>query len=108
MYGDHSFRAVTTNGEVKNFTLKNSNELTEQFLNLDGNIFYLNFEATKKNNELSSILNKKLAMGSVGSEFNDWQKVSGMFYTVNMVPNKGYDGVIIVRDATPTVVSPQS
>ncbi|SDN76681.1 erythromycin esterase family protein [Acetanaerobacterium elongatum] len=101
-----TFRAVTSGGEVKNFTLKNSNVLTEQFINLDGNVFYLSFKDAEKNDTLNGILNQRLTMGSVGSEFNDWQKINGSFYTLQMIPRKSYDGIIIVKDATPTVVAP--
>ncbi|MBU5439903.1 hypothetical protein KQI42_17975 [Tissierella sp. MSJ-40] len=43
-------------------------------------------------------------MANIGAEFNNWQGKIRKFYTLNMIPNKAYDAVIIVKNATPSTV----
>ena len=41
-------------------------------------------------------------MANIGSEFNEWQKLLKMSYTLSLVPDTSYDGMIMVKEATPT------
>ncbi|MBR7255392.1 erythromycin esterase family protein, partial [Klebsiella pneumoniae] len=47
---------------------------------------------------------KEQKMANIGDEFQPWYKLMKMFYTIKMVPNEAYDGIIIVKKATPTIV----
>lgn len=38
----------------------------------------------------------------VGEVFSGWQTYIPSSYTVNMVPDKAYDGMIILQTASPT------
>ena len=41
-------------------------------------------------------------MVNVGDDFRSWQKLLKMFYTIEMIPNNAYDGIIILKETTPT------
>lgn len=99
---NNTFRASTSNGVMKNFTISNNNELVELFENLSGNEYFMDFEKAKADSGLKSIVEKNQLMGNVGAEFNDWQILSKKFYTLNMVPDKAYDAIIVVKQAGPT------
>ena len=43
-------------------------------------------------------------MVNIGDDFRSWYKFLKMFYTIEMIPKEAYDGVIIVKEATPTNV----
>lgn len=99
-----TFTAVTSNDEVKNFTLTNQNELVDQFIDLPGNEYFMDFEKVKSNPILKSIIDEKQPMANIGAEFNDWQGKIKKFYTLNMIPSKAYNGIIVVKNATPRTV----
>jgi len=91
-------------GERKIHTIKNHNELVDAFGKVESNIFYVGFEQARASKELSDILTKEQKMMNVGDDFQSWYKISKMFYTIKMIPDKAYDAVIIVKEATPTTV----
>ncbi len=87
---------------IKTFTIKKSNSLVDQFINLPENEYFMDFKKAKTNPDLKKIIEEKQPMGNVGAEFNSWQKIFKKFYTLNMVPSKAYDGIIVVKKATAT------
>lgn len=97
-----TFRANNSKGEAKHFTLKNNNTLIEQFMDLPHNMYFLDFEKAKTQPELKAILEHSQSMANIGSEFNEWQKLLKMSYTLSLVPDTSYDGMIMVKEATPT------
>ncbi|MGB5823387.1 MAG: erythromycin esterase family protein [Proteocatella sp.] len=103
-FGNNTFRAYTPNGSVKNFNITNKNELIESFASLSGNEYFMDFEAAKADAGLKSVIENSQAMGNVGAQFSDWQTLSKKFYTINMIPGKAYDGIIVVKEATPTII----
>lgn len=103
-FGNNTFRAYMPNGSVKNFDISNKNELVESFASLSGNEYFMDFEAARADSGLKAIIEKSQAMGNVGAEFSYWQTLSKKFYTINMIPGKAYDGIIVVKEATPTIV----
>lgn len=97
-----SFNAVTKSGKEKVITVKHKNALTKQFAGLSSNINYLEFAKAEENSQFASILNRRLAMVNIGAEFDSWQKVSSFFYTLKIVPDRGFDGLIVLQKATPS------
>lgn len=101
-FNKSTFSAVTRKDKDKTFTIKKSNPLVDQFINLPENEYFMDFKKAKTNPYLKKIIEEKQPMGNVGSDFNSWQKISKKFYTLNMVPSKAYDGIIVVKNATAT------
>lgn len=65
---------------------------------------YLEFAgADARNREL---LQRSLPMGSAGESFAAWMGVVPGFSTVNMVPTRAYDALILVERATPVTMLP--
>lgn len=92
---------VSSAGTVSKTSLTNKNDLVNQFLGLDSNINFMDFTKAQENDELSKIVNESQRMGNIGAEFSSWQKYIKIMYTLKMVPAKAYDGIIVVKDATP-------
>lgn len=88
----------------KIYKIKNHNDLVDTFSEVEPNIFYVDFEKASDSKELLDIINTEQKMVNVGDDFRSWQKLLKMFYTIEMIPNKAYDGVIILKEATPTNV----
>ena len=88
----------------KNYTIKNHNGLVDAFSAVEPNIFYVDFEKARESKELLDIIQSEQKMVNVGDDFRSWQKLLKLFYTIEMIPNKAYDGIIILKEATPTDV----
>jgi len=91
-------------GNRKTFTVKNHHDLVDAFSEVEPNTFYVDFEKSQDSEELSKILSSKQKMANIGDDFRSWYKLLKMFYTIEMVPDQAFDGLIIVKDATPTKV----
>ena len=76
----------------------------DAFSDVEPNIFYVDFEKASKSKALLEIMSEKQKMANIGDDFRSWYKLLKMFYTIEMTPNKAYDSVIIVKEATPTTV----
>ncbi|WP_110930112.1 erythromycin esterase family protein [Paenibacillus bouchesdurhonensis] len=115
MYGNHYFAIGTdfinntfqaNNGANKreNHTINNSDPLVKAFSEVESNIFYVDFELAINSKEIAEIISQKQRMPNIGDDFSTWYKASKKLYTLEMVPNEAYDGMIIVKEATPTTV----
>ncbi|GGA26293.1 erythromycin esterase family protein [Psychrobacillus lasiicapitis] len=101
-----NFQALNRGSDKrKNYKIKNHNDLVDAFREVEPNIFYVDFEKASESKELLDIIKSKQKMVNVGDDFRSWQKLLKMFYTIEMVPNKAYDGVIILKETTSTEVS---
>ncbi|MEK4426864.1 erythromycin esterase family protein [Solibacillus sp. FSL K6-1523] len=102
---DNTFQALNGgSGERENYTLVHHNDLVDAFRDVEENIFYVDFEKASASQKLKAILSTEQKMGNVGDDFRSWYKFTKMFYTIEMIPNEAYDGLIIVKEATPTTV----
>ncbi|MGE7021310.1 erythromycin esterase family protein [Solibacillus cecembensis] len=102
---DNTFQALNgSSGERKNYTLEHHNDLVDAFSGVEENVFYVDFEQASTSKELATILSTEQKMGNIGDDFRSWYKFAKMFYTIEMIPNEAYDGLIIVKEATPTTV----
>jgi erythromycin esterase len=88
----------------KSYNIKNHNGLVSAFSEVEPNIFYVDFEKASESKELLDIIRSEQKMVNVGDDFRSWQKLLKMFYTIEMIPNQAYDGIIILKEATPTEV----
>ena len=98
------FQSKNGSGERKNFTVKNHNDLVDSFSEVESNTFFVDFENASESDELSDIISSEQKMANIGDDFRMWYKFLKMFYTIEMTPNEAYDGIIIVKEATPTSV----
>ncbi|MEI3604967.1 erythromycin esterase family protein [Pseudogracilibacillus sp. SE30717A] len=100
-----SFQAFNSAAEErKNYTVKNNNKLVTAFKNVDPNIFYVDFVRANESSVLHDIISSEQKMPNIGDDFRPWYKSLTFFYTIKMIPNESYNGIIIVKEATPTVV----
>lgn len=116
LYGDEYFAIGTdfiesnfqsknsSSGDRKNYKVKNHNDLVDAFKEVESNIFYVDFERASESGDLEEIVSKEQKMANIGDDFRMWYKFLKMFYTIEMTPNEAYDGIIIVKEATPTSV----
>lgn len=116
VYGDNYFAIGTDfinsefqalnrgSDERKHYTLKNHDDLVDAFREVEPNIFYVDFDKASDSKELLEIISTEQRMPNIGDDFRYWNKFLKMFYTIKMTPNEAYDGVIIVKEATPTSV----
>lgn len=120
MYGDHYF-AIGTDfinntfqadnkgaNKRENHTINNSDPFVKVFSEVESNIFYVDFELASNSKEVAEIISQKQRMPNIGDDFSTWYKSSKKLYTIEMVPNEAYDGMIIVKEATPTTVMESS
>ncbi len=99
------FQAKNSGSENREiFTVENHNDLVDAFSEVEQNIFYIDFEKSHESDELSNIISNEHKMANIGDDFQSWYKLLKMFYTIKMVPDQAYDGLIIVKNATPTKV----
>lgn len=98
------FQSKNGSGERKNYTVKNHNDLVDAFSEVESNTFFVDFENASESDELSDIISSEQKMANIGDDFRMWYKFLKMFYTIEMTPNEAYDGMIIVKEATPTSV----
>ncbi|KAB8137843.1 erythromycin esterase family protein [Gracilibacillus oryzae] len=84
------------------FRINNNNDLVDSFKDVKENIFYLDFGNASESTKLLMILSSKQKMVNVGDQFSSWYKLMKKFYTIEMIPNEAYDGLIIVKEAKPT------
>lgn len=99
------FQALNRGSDKRqDYKITNHNGLVDAFSEVEPNIFYVDFEKASKSEELLDIIKSEQKMVNIGDDFRSWQKLLKMFYTIDMIPNKAYDGVIIIKEATPTAV----
>src|SRR5699024_31582 len=115
-YGDQYFAIGTdlmkstfqakkgSSGERKEHTVKNHNDLVDAFREVKPNTFYVDFETASESDELSNIISSEQKMLNIGDDFQFWYTLLNMFYTIKMTPNEAYDGIILLKEATPTKV----
>ncbi len=97
---------VTTTGKRTNYAVRNKNGVTSLFKEGKENTYYLDFAKAESIEEIDKILNKKQRMINIGAQFDFYQKFIKSFYTLNMVPKKSYDSIIVIKNVTPTKVQP--
>lgn len=93
---------VNSAGERNNLSIENRNAITNLFENQEGNVFYLDFAKAENIPELKRMITHKQSMINIGSTLDSFQTKIKPFYTLNMIPNKAYDAIIIIRQVTPT------
>lgn len=98
---DTTFSVSNSAGEDTEISIKHSNELSAQFKTLEENAGYLDMTKLDAASELGKIVSSPQKMLCVGAEFNGWQKLLKNFYTLEMVPNQAYDGVIVLKEDVP-------
>lgn len=91
-------------GERQIHKLENHNDLVDVFSEVKSNIFYVDFGKASESDELLDIITREQKMPNVGDDFRAWYKFLKTFYTIEMTPIEAYDGIIIVKVATPTNV----
>lgn len=90
-------------GNEVNISIKSDNILKDQIKNLSGNEFFLDMQKASEDPDISEMLHSSMKMISIGNEFSSWQKLLPSSYHTNYAPIDGFDGIILLKDVTPTV-----
>ncbi|WP_421663962.1 erythromycin esterase family protein [Lysinibacillus telephonicus] len=93
-----------SSGERQIHTVENHNDLVDAFSEVELNEFFVDFEKASESEELLDIISREQKMSNIGDDFRSWYKFLKTFYTIEMTPNEAYNGIIIVKKATPTNV----
>lgn len=93
---------------------KNGKRVTHKFYSADPlantanalgmDMAYLDFEKINEAEQLNSVIHKNMTMGSLGEGYSFLNKILPNTYRINAVPSELYDGMVIVTEATPTVI----
>ena len=62
------------------------------------------FEKINEAKQVNSVIHNNMTMGSLGEGYSFLNKILPNTYRINAVPSELYDGMIIVTEATPTVI----
>lgn len=65
---------------------------------------YLDFNKMQESEKLWSVTNNPMLMGSLGESYSILNKIFPYTYRINDVPAELYDGMIIIRNASPIVI----
>lgn len=65
---------------------------------------YLDFEKMENTEKLHSVIHNNMIMGSLGEGYSFLNKILPNTYRISDIPAELYDGMIIVTNATPTVI----
>ncbi|MFJ8066704.1 erythromycin esterase family protein [Psychrobacillus sp. NPDC096426] len=99
------FQALNrSSAERQIHNIENHNDLVAVFNEVGPNVFYIGFDKASESEELLEIISNDQKMVNIGDDFRPWYKLLKMFYTIKMVPKHAYDGIIIIKEATPTTV----
>lgn len=101
-FSQSTFNSLTSAGKATVMTVNHGNALTELFASLTNNINYMDFATANQSPQIEKVLQSIQSMGNIGAEFNDWQKISKVFYTLKMKPARAYNALIFVNTATPS------
>lgn len=94
---------------------KNGKRITRKFYSADPlantanalemDVTYLNFDRMDNSEKMHEVVNSNMLMGSLGEGYSFLSKLLPNTYRINDVPSELYDGMIIVTNATPTVIT---
>ncbi|MED4531259.1 erythromycin esterase family protein [Metabacillus fastidiosus] len=90
--------------ERKIYEIESHNDLVDAFSEMEPNIFYIGFKKASESKDLLDIITREQKMLNIGDDFSSWYKLLKKFYTIEMIPKEAYDGVILIKEATPTTV----
>lgn len=100
----NTFLSDNGSGERETYTVKNNSPLMKAFNEVEEDMFYVDFDRASEKDELAELISSKQKMTNVGDDFRSWYKYLPFFYTIKMVPDESFDGMIIVKEAHPTEV----
>lgn len=93
---------------------KNGKRITRKFYSADPlantahalgmDMTYLDFNKMSKSEKMHEVINQKMLMGSLGEGYSFLNKILPNTYRINDIPFELYDGMIVVTNATPTVI----
>jgi len=91
-------------GARKQFSVKNDSEINRVLLSSGMDIAYVDIEQAMMRQTLEKQLNTSQPMSNIGDEFSGLYRFVKAFYTLKLVPAQAYDGIVFVREATPTTM----
>ena len=86
----------------KEFKVENQNVFTDQLNGLDGNHYYLEFANVSQDKKWQKVLITQQRMTALNVFFTNANTASKLFYTLKVTPAKCYNGLIVLRNTTPT------
>lgn len=84
------------------FTVTNENFFTEKCSKNKDNMMYMDLKFFAEENDADREM--KIPMLNIGDSFEKLYLLSSKFYTITMNPFESYDGLILLKNATPTKI----
>ncbi|MGD8189607.1 erythromycin esterase family protein [Brevibacillus ginsengisoli] len=96
---------ATTN-ERKEFYVKNSgnDRLAVLFAQTNMKDGFLDFAKARHDQNFTAYLNSVQPISAIGAVFSGWYGKIEKMYTLQMIPAKAFDAIILVRTATPSIM----
>lgn len=96
--------SIATKESRENYEFCSDDPLAKAVGSLEKNMYYLNFEKAKESSELKNLIESNMRTGSLGESYSPLMKVIKNMYQIQIAPDKLYDGMIFVYEATPIEV----
>lgn len=96
--------SIATKEARKDYKFCSDDPLAKAVGEMEENVYYLDFEKAQGSEELSALLDSNMPTGSLGESYSFLMKFVKTSYQLRIPPNKLYDGMIFVYEATPIEV----
>jgi len=86
----------------KEFMVENQNIFTDQLGDLDGNYYYLEFAKVSHDEKWQKVLTAQHRMTALNTSFSSAYTAAKVYYNLKVTPSKCYNGLIVLKNTTPT------
>ena len=92
------------NGEFEVMEVSNSNDLNNQFTNVDNNQYFIDFASANSDEVWAQILGSKQSITTLNVSLSSMQKMLKSAYTVTITPQATFDAMIVFQTVTPSTI----
>lgn len=96
--------SIATKEAREDYKFCSDDPLAKAVGKMENNQYYLDFDEAQASEELSTLLDSNMPTGSLGESYSFLMKFVKTSYQLRIPPNKLYDGMIFVYEATPIEV----
>ena len=98
------FNSQKDNGEFEVMEVSNSNDLNNQFTNVDNNQYFIDFASANSDEVWAQILGSKQSITTLNVSLSSMQKMLKSAYTVTITPQATFDAMIVFQTVTPSTI----
>ena len=84
--------------------VSNSNDLNNQFTNVDNNQYFIDFASANSDEVWAQILGSKQSITTLNVSLSSMQKMLKSAYTVTITPQATFDAMIVFQTVTPSTI----